>query len=87
MGGADGRETEKPKVSGWSAKRRLRMVDLPEPEGPEMTMGRCFEVAGCGLSVPGSFRVEVGRMAGEGEVLVGAIAMRLASVLALVNFK
>jgi len=27
-------------VSGWSAKRRLRMVDLPEPEGPEITMGR-----------------------------------------------
>lgn len=86
MGGADGRETEKPKVSGWSAKRRLRMVDLPEPEGPEMTMGRCFGLAGCGLSVPGSFR-EAGRMAGEVEVLVGAIAMRLVSVLALVNFK
>jgi hypothetical protein len=33
------RETEKPKVSGWSAKRRLRMVDLPEPEGPEMMGG------------------------------------------------
>lgn len=42
---ANERETEKPKVSGWSAKRRLRIVDLPEPEGPEMTIGRCFCVA------------------------------------------
>lgn len=25
---------------GYSAKRRLRTVDLPAPEGPEMTMGR-----------------------------------------------
>lgn len=39
------RETEKPKVSGWSAKRRLRTVDLPEPEGPEITMGRCVLMA------------------------------------------
>lgn len=42
---ADVRETEKPKVSGWSAKRRLRIVDLPEPEGPEITIGRCSWVA------------------------------------------
>ena len=41
------RETEKPKVFGWSAKRRLRMVDLPEPEGPEITMGRWIWVAEC----------------------------------------
>lgn len=34
------RETENPKVSGCSAKRRFSIVDLPEPEGPEMTMGR-----------------------------------------------
>lgn len=30
------------------------MVDFPEPEGPEMTMGRCLGVAGGGLSVRGS---------------------------------
>lgn len=36
----DVRETEKPNVSGCSKKRRLRIVDLPEPEGPEMTIGR-----------------------------------------------
>lgn len=40
MGGLDVRETEKPKVSGWSLKRRVRIVDLPEPEGPEITIGR-----------------------------------------------
>ena len=43
--GGDQRETEKPKVLGWSAKRRLRRVDLPAPEGPEITTGRCFCVA------------------------------------------
>ena len=46
---ADERETEKPKVSGWLAKRRVSIVDFPDPEGPEMTMGRCFCVA-CHLS-------------------------------------
>jgi len=46
FGGTYVRETEKPKVSGWSAKRRLRMVDLPEPEGPEMTIGRVWRLAG-----------------------------------------
>ena len=46
------RETEKPKVLGWSAKRRFRIVDLPEPEGPEMTIGRYL----CGFSI-GSFCV------------------------------
>lgn len=34
------RETEKPKVSGCCAKRRLSIVDLPEPEGPDITIGR-----------------------------------------------
>ena len=41
------RETEKPKVSGWSLKRRVRIVDLPEPEGPDITIGR--RVWGAGL--------------------------------------
>lgn len=39
------REMEKPNVSGWAAKRRLRIVDLPVPEGPEITIGRCSCVA------------------------------------------
>lgn len=44
-------ETEKPNVSGWSAKRRLSMVDLPEPEGPDMTIGRwSWVAAGLNLS-------------------------------------
>lgn len=30
-------------MSGYSAKRRLRIVDLPAPEGPEMTIGRTSE--------------------------------------------
>lgn len=38
--GWDVRETEKPKVSGWSLKRRVRIVDLPVPEGPDITIGR-----------------------------------------------
>lgn len=40
QGRTDVRETENPNVSGCSAKRRFRIVDLPEPEGPEMTIGR-----------------------------------------------
>ena len=32
-------ETEKPNLSGYSAKRRLRIVDFPVPLGPEMTIG------------------------------------------------
>src|SRR5690349_8575752 len=28
------------KVVGCASKRRVRMVDLPAPEGPEMTIGR-----------------------------------------------
>lgn len=39
------RETEKPNISGWAAKRRLRIVDLPVPEGPDITIGRCSCVA------------------------------------------
>ena len=38
--GGEVRETLKPNVSGWSAKRRFRIVDLPAPLGPEITMGR-----------------------------------------------
>ncbi len=34
------RETEKPNVSGYSEKRRLRSVDFPAPLGPETTIGR-----------------------------------------------
>lgn len=34
------REMEKPKRSGNSLRRRFRWVDFPEPEGPEMTIGR-----------------------------------------------
>lgn len=33
-------EMLKPKRSGYSDRRRFRWVDLPEPEGPEMTIGR-----------------------------------------------
>ena len=44
--GWDVRETEKPNVSGWSLKRRVRIVDLPEPEGPDITIGRRVWVAG-----------------------------------------
>ena len=36
----DIRETEKPNLSGWSAKRRWRRVLLPTPDGPDMTSGR-----------------------------------------------
>ena len=38
--GRDERETENPKVEGYAAKSLLRMVDFPEPEGPDMTIGR-----------------------------------------------
>jgi hypothetical protein len=30
---------ENPKVLGCEAKRRVRRVDLPVPEGPQMTRG------------------------------------------------
>lgn len=43
--GSNERETEKPNVSGCAAKSRLRMVDFPEPEGPDITIGRCVCVA------------------------------------------
>lgn len=33
------RLTLKPKRPGWPSKRRFSIVDLPEPEGPDMTMG------------------------------------------------
>lgn len=38
------RETEKPKVEGWAAKRRFSMVDFPEPDGPVITIGRWVSV-------------------------------------------
>lgn len=34
------RETLKPNLSGYSAKRRLSRVLLPTPEGPDMRRGR-----------------------------------------------
>lgn len=40
------REIENPKVSGWSLKRRVRIVDFPEPEGPDITIGRWVCIAG-----------------------------------------
>lgn len=40
--GAALRETEKPKVSGNSAKSLFRRVDFPVPEGPDTTTGRYF---------------------------------------------
>lgn len=47
------RETENPKVSGWAANKRLRIVDFPVPEGPEMTTGRWSCVAiDCGSKKP-----------------------------------
>ncbi len=52
----DVRETEKPKVSGWSAKRRLRIVVLPEPEGPDITIGRCSWVAKTQMSIRDTIR-------------------------------
>ena len=33
-------ETESAKRSGYALRRRLIKVDLPEPEGPETTIGR-----------------------------------------------
>lgn len=33
------RLTLKPNRPGWSANRRFSIVDLPDPEGPEITMG------------------------------------------------
>lgn len=50
-GGKYLRETEKPKVEGWVAKRRLRMVDFPAPEGPEMTIGRRMSGTGGGFLI------------------------------------
>lgn len=45
------RETENPNVEGYAAKSLLRIVDFPEPEGPDMTIGRWLS----------------GTMAGKGE--------------------
>jgi len=39
-GGRGVRETEYMNVCGCAANRRARMVDLPAPEGPDMTIGR-----------------------------------------------
>lgn len=38
--GGNERETENPNVCGYAAKSLVRIVDFPEPEGPEMTIGR-----------------------------------------------
>lgn len=56
------RETEKPKVSGCSANNLFRMVDLPEPDGPDMTIGRFERLAGCGCCQLGVRRWGVGRV-------------------------
>lgn len=34
------RETQNSKVEGWAVKRRFRIVDFPEPDGPVITIGR-----------------------------------------------
>jgi hypothetical protein len=34
------RETENPNIEGWLSKSRLSNVDLPTPEGPDITIGR-----------------------------------------------
>lgn len=47
------RDTEKPNLSGKSANRRFRSVDLPVPDGPEITMGRYFWTAMREVSVRG----------------------------------
>lgn len=39
-------EIEKPKREGWAARRRFRRVDLPEPEGPDITIGRGVDAGG-----------------------------------------
>lgn len=69
MGGL--RDTEKPNFWGWLMRRRLRRVDFPAPEGPEMTR------RGVGIVLKGRvwriFRLDifvflcffVGRMVGE----------------------
>ncbi len=45
-------------MCGWSAKRRLRIVDFPEPEGPDITIGRWSWVATDGRLVTGTWREE-----------------------------
>ena len=48
------RETEKPKRSGWSANSCLRIVDLPVPDGPEITTGRGLDGEEAVLGVMGA---------------------------------
>ena len=48
------RETEKPKRSGWSANSRLSIVDLPVPDGPEITTGRGLDGEEAVLGVMGT---------------------------------
>lgn len=43
--GGNERDTEKPKRPGYCANRRLRIVDLPEPLGPDITIGLLMSVA------------------------------------------
>ena len=56
-------------MSGCVAKRRLRIVDLPEPEGPEMTIGRVEVI----LAGGGQHWIGYAVGAEGGDVLVGAI--------------
>ena len=54
-GGGDGgrRETENPKVSGYVSKSRASRVDLPVPDGPEMTItGRVVTAVDISLALP-----------------------------------
>lgn len=69
-------ETLKPKRSGYSAKRRFRIVDLPAPEGPEITIGRCVERtaarSACEAGIVGAIVVVLRRVAEDWKkVLLG----------------
>lgn len=59
---------------GCAAKRRLRMVDFPEPEGPDITIGRCVRVAVVRIicepaSVLDYWKMEAGKGAVKGRYL------------------
>jgi len=53
---------------GWSLKRRVRIVDFPLPEGPEITIGRWDWVAASCRMVRKAINWAV-----PGKVPVGAI--------------
>ena len=68
----DSREIEKPKVFGWSLKRRLRRVDLPAPEGPDMTTRGYF----CAVLLYGKrFKWSLSEVGVGQAVRVGAIVL------------